>query len=82
MTQEEKDMMWLIVKRDQKQKAVIVTAFERILCRAGEECTLTYDPTEWTVTIKWPSGYEKVVNIAADSHTAMLYDILKQGFFK
>ena len=37
MTPEEKEMMWLIVKQDQKQKAVIVAAFERILCMAGEE---------------------------------------------
>lgn len=42
MTPEEKEMMWLIVKRDQKQKAIIVAAFERVLCMAGEECTLTY----------------------------------------
>lgn len=82
MMPEEKEMMRLVVEQDQKQKAIIVAAFERVLRMAGEECTLTHNPTEWTVTIKWPSGYEKVVNIAADSHTAMLYDILKQGFFK
>lgn len=82
MMPEEKEMMRLVVEQDQKQKAIIVAAFERVLCMAGEECTLTYHPTEWTVAIKWPSGHEKVVNIAADSHTAMLYDILKQGFFK
>lgn len=35
MTPEEKEMMWLIVKRDQKQKAIIVAAFERVLCMAG-----------------------------------------------
>lgn len=82
MMPEEKEMMRLVVEQDQKQKAIIVAAFERVLRMAGEECTLTYNPEDWAVIIKWPSGYEKVVNIAADSHKAMLYDILKQGFFK
>ena len=77
MMPEEKEMMRLVVEQDQKQKEIIVAALERVLCMAGEECTLTYDPAEWTVTIKWPSGYEKAINIAADSHTAMIYDILK-----
>nr|DAV95405.1 MAG TPA: hypothetical protein [Caudoviricetes sp.] len=82
MMPEEKEMMRLVVEQDQRQKAIIVAAFERILCMAGEECTLTYNPEDWTVTIKWPSGYEKAIRIAAYCHTAMLYDILKKGFFK
>lgn len=82
MMPEEKEIIRLAVEQDQRQKAIIVAAFERVLCMAGEECTLTYNPTEWTVTIKWPSGYEKAIRIAAYCHTAMLYDILKKGFFK
>ena len=48
MMPEEKEMMRLVIEQDQKQKAIIVAAFERVLSMAGEECTLTYNPTETT----------------------------------
>lgn len=36
MMPEEKEMMRLIVEQDQKQKAIIVAAFERVLCMAAK----------------------------------------------
>lgn len=63
-----------------ENKALICEMFKHVL-----QCTrnlddlqdLTYDPETETVTAVFPAG-KKVANVAGDSGTAMLMDILKQ----
>ena len=38
--------------------------------------TLDYDPRRETVTAKFESGHKKVINVALDSGTAMIKDII------
>lgn len=38
---------------------------------------LCYDPSTETVRIRWASGGTRTVNVAADSGTAMIKDIMR-----
>ena len=43
----------------------------------GDMAALTYDKTAETVTISWAPGGQRVVNVACDSGTAMIRDIMR-----
>lgn len=43
----------------------------------GDMTELAYDEASETVTIRWLSGGKRVVNVAADSGTAMIRDIMR-----
>lgn len=73
MTLEEMEML--------KKKAALERLEVAINTFDDEACFLKLSKDGKTVTIQFIGGGTKHVNINGDSGIAMLYDVLKQGFF-
>ncbi len=75
------EQMKCVIERDQKKrKERVLALFEVALNAAGQKCRLTYIHESECVGVTFSNGVVKIANVAADSSTAMMYDILKQVF--
>lgn len=66
---------------DLEDKALFVAWLGLLLSMTREEVTECYLADEDTLAIRWKGGYEKLVNIAADSRLAIIKDALNCGEF-
>lgn len=64
-----------------EDKALFVAWLGLLLSMTREEVTRCYLADESTLAICWKGGYEKLVNIAADSRLAIIKDALNCGEF-
>ena len=64
-----------------EDKALFVAWLGALLSMTREEVTECYLADEDTLVIRWKGGYEKLVNIAADSRLAIIKDALNCGEF-
>jgi len=66
--------------KDLVEKLIVLERLEMTLLAAGYPCTLSYNKKLGLVKVIFPDGRERVVNVAFDSHLAMVFDILMHGF--
>ena len=64
-----------------EDKALFVAWLGALLSMTREEVTECYLADADTLVIRWKGGYEKLVNIAADSRLAIIKDALNCGEF-
>lgn len=64
-----------------EDKALFVAWLGALLSMTREEVTECYLADKDTLVIRWKGGYEKLVNIAADSRLAIIKDALNCGEF-
>lgn len=64
-----------------EDKALFVAWLGLLLSMTREEVVRCYLADESTLVIRWKGGYEKLVNIAADSRLAIIKDALNCGEF-
>jgi hypothetical protein len=64
------------------KKAFVEGALTGLLQSAGQDVALELSGDEETVTIFfWATGYRKKVNIAADSHLAIVKDVIQKVMY-
>lgn len=66
----------------ERKKVALVRLEWAINTYVDEACRLKLSDNGKTVTIQFIGGGIKTVNVRGDSGIAMLYDVLKQGFFE
>ena len=66
------------MKEDKQAICKALVSVLRMTRNLEDLADLTYDPKTDTVTAQFESGFSKVANVAMDSGTAMIRDIIGQ----